>query len=78
MGKRNNADGVVGLPDRNTGSRADHLLNDGISILWFIECRHGWINDCPVGSSDRGRPDARRALCRPIFARLKPLACRAP
>ena len=39
MVKRNSADGVVGLPDRYTGSRADHLLDDGVSILWFIEYR---------------------------------------
>jgi hypothetical protein len=39
MGKRNNAEGVVGLPDRKTGSRPDHLPDDGVSILWFIECR---------------------------------------
>jgi hypothetical protein len=39
MGKRNNADGVVGLPDRNTGSGADHLPDGGVSIRWFIEYR---------------------------------------
>lgn len=33
MGKRNNANGVVGLSDRNTGSGADHLLDDGDSIF---------------------------------------------
>jgi hypothetical protein len=32
MGKRNNVDEVVGLPDRNTGSRADHLPDDGVPI----------------------------------------------
>jgi len=39
MGKRNNADGVVGLPDRNTGSGAHHLPDGGVSIRWFIENR---------------------------------------
>jgi hypothetical protein len=39
MGKRNNANGVVGLPDRNTGSRADHLPDDGVSISGVIEYR---------------------------------------
>ena len=57
MGKRNNADGVVGLPDRKTGSRADHLLNDRVSILWLIECRV-WVDSslsaygCSIGQAD--------------------------
>ena len=32
--------------------------------------RSGWRTDCPVGSRDRGRPDTRQVLCRPICARL--------
>jgi hypothetical protein len=39
MGTRNNTDWVIGLPDKNTGSRAGHSLNGGSFILWFIEYR---------------------------------------
>jgi hypothetical protein len=39
MGTRNNTDWVIGLPDKNTGSRAGHSLNGGTFILWFIEYR---------------------------------------